>query len=95
MTKIDLMYIELNKYKRKFNISRIITLVLVFFPFILGYVYKKLILVGLSIIILIFMVSLIGIPTLKKINELKKKINVAEGRTSWTNYQNFIHSQFL
>ena len=37
MTDIDLLYYELKKTKIKLNVTRVVTLVLVFVPFIIGY----------------------------------------------------------
>ena len=39
MTDIDLLYYELKKTKIKLNVTRVVTLVLVFVPFIIGYKY--------------------------------------------------------
>lgn len=78
MTDIDLLYYELKKNKNKFNVARVVTLVLVFIPFIIGYLYKNIMWLWLSILILIIMVALVGIPILKNISKLKKELKDAE-----------------
>lgn len=78
MTDIDSLYYELKKNRNKFNVARVVTLVLVFVPFILGYLYKEMMYLWISILLLIIMVSLVGIPILKNISKLKKEIKAAE-----------------
>lgn len=87
MNNIDSLYYELGKYRRKFNIARLITFVLVFSPFIVGYIFKNIIWIFISVVILIIMVSFIGIPILKNINRLQKEIKVEE--EALNNVKNF------
>lgn len=43
MTDIDLLYYELKKTKIEFNDARVVTLVLLFVPFIIGYINRDII----------------------------------------------------
>lgn len=83
MTTLDLLYDELMKYKKRFNVARIITLIFVFIPFIIGYIHKQMVWVGVSISILVIMITFIGIPILKKIGKLKKEIEIEEERNNY------------
>jgi hydrogenase-4 membrane subunit HyfE len=53
-------------------------MVLVFVPFIIGYLFKNFLWLWISILIFIIMVIFVGIPILKNISKLKKEIKVAE-----------------
>lgn len=78
MTDIDLLYYELKKTKIKFNVARVVTLVLVFVPFIIGYINRDIMWLWISVLILILMIALVGIPILKNISKLKKELKEAE-----------------
>lgn len=78
MTDIDLLYYELKKNKNKFNVARVVSLVLGFIPFIIGYLYNDIMWVWISIFILIIMITFVGIPILKNISKLKKELKDAE-----------------
>lgn len=78
MSRTDSLYHELRKYKNWFNIARLITLLLVFIPFIIGYRYRQVIWLVVSILLLVIMMTFIGIPILKKIRNLKKEIALIE-----------------
>ena len=78
MTDIDLLYYELKKTKIEFNDARVVTLVLLFVPFIIGYINRDIIWLWISVLILIVMIALVGIPILKNISKLKKELKDAE-----------------
>lgn len=78
MTDIDLLYYELKKNKIKFNVARVVTLVLVFVPFIIGYINRDMMWLWISVLILILMIAFVGIPILRNISKLKKELKDAE-----------------
>ena len=78
MTDIDLLYYELKKAKIKFNVARVVTLVLVFVPFIIGYINRDMMWLWISVLILILMIAFVGIPILRNISKLKKELKDAE-----------------
>lgn len=74
MTKIDMLYEDLKKFKTKFNQARVVTGILSFIPLGIAYFLKLYIFLLVSVAILIVMMSFVGIPLLKKMSMLKKEI---------------------
>lgn len=83
MSKIDLLYEELRENKKKFNIARVVTAICTLIPFLIGVINNQYIWAGVSVIVLIGMMSFVGIPTLKKIQNIKSKIKEMEDKFSY------------
>lgn len=70
----DELYYQIAILKKKFNTYRIITLIFTLIPFICYYIYNASLFIIMSIIFLVTMMGFLGIPTMIKINELKKEL---------------------
>ena len=70
----DELYYQIAILKKKFNTYRIISLIFTLIPFICYYIYNASLFIIMSIIFLVTMMGFLGIPTMIKINELKKEL---------------------
>ena len=70
----DELYYQIAILKKKFNTYRIISLIFTLIPFICYYIYNASLFINMSIIFLVTMMGFLGIPTMIKINELKKEL---------------------
>lgn len=70
----DELYYQIAILKKKFNTYRIISLIFILIPFICYYIYNASLFIIMSIIFLVTMMGFLGIPTMIKINELKKEL---------------------
>ena len=70
----DELYYQIAILKKKFNTYRIISLIFILIPFICYYIYNASLFIIMSIIFLVTVMGFLGIPTMIKINELKKEL---------------------
>lgn len=70
----DELYYQIAILKKKFNTYRIISLIFTLIPFICYYIYNASLFIIMSIIFLVTVMGFLGIPTMIKINELKKEL---------------------